>query len=50
MLIFALVLVVCSVMVIRQISRNQGHWTVSKELERRSWTAVERALKLAEEP
>lgn len=115
MLIFALVLVVCSVMVIRQINLNQGkhlelreafillytkgyqpqaerwyqrliaevgtisnrqviddfqrtltlvnpqqsesnnlvrkyHWTVSKELERRSWTTVEQALKLAEEP
>ncbi len=26
------------------------HWTVSNELERRSWTTLERALKLAEEP
>ena len=114
MLIFALVLAMCGVMVIRQINLNQGkhlelreafillytkgyqpqaerlyrrliaevdnisnrqviddfqrtltlvnpqqsesnnlvwnyHWTVSKELERRSWTTVERALKLAEE-
>ncbi|MBN2505781.1 MAG: hypothetical protein JXQ71_03705 [Verrucomicrobia bacterium] len=114
MLIFALVLVVCSVMVIRQINLNQGkhlelreafillytkgyqpqaqrlfnrlldevdnlsnrqvlddfqrtltlvnplqsesnnlvwqyHWTVSKEVERRSWTTLERALKLADQ-
>ncbi len=25
------------------------HWTVSNELERRSWTTLERALKLAEQ-
>ena len=115
MLVFAVALVVCSVMVIRQITANQSkhvelreafvllytkgyqkqaehlynrliidlehisnkqviddfqrtltlvdpkqpdsdnliwkyHWTVSNELERRSWTTLERALKLAEEP